>query len=57
MENIIITPTERTPEIDFDFINGRLSIKGEAYPEDASNFFGPLLIRLKIICRVNRTVR
>ena len=43
MENIYIAPSERTPEIDFDFVNGKLSIKGEAYPEDASNFFGPLL--------------
>ncbi len=43
MENIIIAPSERTPEIDFDFINGRLSIKGEAYPENPSSFFGPLL--------------
>lgn len=43
MKNIIIAPSERTPEINFDFENGRLSIKGEAYPGDASSFFGPLL--------------
>lgn len=47
MENIVIRPSERTPGIDFDFGNGRLSIKGEAYPPDASSFFGPLLASVR----------
>lgn len=46
MENIIIPPSERTPEINFDFANGRLGIRGEAYPENASTFFGPVLTAL-----------
>lgn len=47
MESIIIAPTERTPEINFNFANGKFSIKGEAYPADASNFFGPLLTTIQ----------
>jgi len=47
MENIIIRPTERTPEVNFDFVNGRLSIRGEAYPENVSSFFGPILTALQ----------
>lgn len=47
MQNIIIASSERTPEINLDFVNGRFSIKGEAYPEDAAIFFGPLLIAVK----------
>ncbi len=43
MKNIIIPSSERTPQIDFDFTTGRLSIKGESYPENAPSFFGPLL--------------
>lgn len=47
MENITISPSDRTPQIDFNFQTGRLSIKGEAYPENASAFFGPLLIAIR----------
>ena len=47
MENIIILPSERTPKINFDFANGRLSIAGESYPENAPSFFGPLLTALQ----------
>lgn len=46
MDNIVIPPSERTPEINFDFANGRLRIKGESYPGNASTFFGPLLAAL-----------
>lgn len=46
MENINIPPSEQTPEICFDFVNGRLSVEGEAYPGNASIFFGPLLTAL-----------
>jgi hypothetical protein len=46
MENIVIQPSERTPEVNFDFVSGRLSIRGEAYPENVSTFFGPVLAAL-----------
>ena len=42
MDRISIAGTERTPEVDFDFAQGRLTLTGESYPEDAAAFFGPL---------------
>lgn len=48
MENIVIQPSERTPEVNFDFVNGRLSIRGEAYPENVSTFFGPILTAIQM---------
>jgi len=42
MDRISIAGTERTPEVDFDFGRGRLTLNGESYPEDAAAFFGPL---------------
>lgn len=46
MDNLTIAATERSPEIDFDFRTGRLSLKGESYPEDASAVFGPIFSAL-----------
>ena len=43
MPNLRIPATDRTPEVDFDFDNRHLKLKGESYPEDAARFFGPLL--------------
>ena len=42
MEKILKEATDRTPAVVFDFEMGKLSFKGESYPEDASAFFGPL---------------
>ncbi len=42
MERISIPGSERTPQVDFDFDQGRLTLSGESYPEDAAAFFGPL---------------
>ncbi|MBI3444133.1 MAG: DUF1987 domain-containing protein [Magnetospirillum sp.] len=47
MENLRITATERSPEVDFDFAAGRLRLKGESYPEDASAVFGPIFAALE----------
>lgn len=46
MERLTIPATERSPEVDFDFSGGRLSIRGESYPEDAAALFGPLFAAL-----------
>ena len=46
MDNIKIQPTERSPEVDFDFANGRFALRGESYPEDVTAFFGPVLEKL-----------
>ncbi len=50
MENLFIPAMERSPEVDFRFQEHRLSLRGEAYPEDAAAFFGPLLLQLKRYC-------
>ncbi|MGE5516581.1 MAG: DUF1987 domain-containing protein [Bacteroidota bacterium] len=47
MENLMIAATERSPEVDFDFAAGHLSLKGESYPEDASSVFGPIFAALE----------
>jgi hypothetical protein len=47
LPNIFIAATARTPSIEFDFGARRLAISGEAYPEDAARFFGPLLQAMK----------
>ncbi|MBE9607685.1 DUF1987 domain-containing protein [Acetobacteraceae bacterium H6797] len=43
MERITLAATDRSPMVDFDFEGGALRLEGEAYPEDAASFFGPLL--------------
>ncbi|ARJ64315.1 Fe-S oxidoreductase [Magnetospirillum sp. ME-1] len=47
MDNLTIAATERSPAVDFDFAAGRLSLKGESYPEDASAVFGPIFAALE----------
>jgi hypothetical protein len=47
MTRIQIAATERSPEVDFDLDAGRLSLRGESYPEDAAAFYGPLLQALR----------
>lgn len=42
MDNLFIAATERSPEVAFDAAAGTLRIKGESYPEDASQVFGPI---------------
>jgi hypothetical protein len=43
MSDIQIPGTRQTPAVDFRFSAHRLSLTGEAYPENASAFFDPLL--------------
>jgi hypothetical protein len=50
MENMFIPAMERSPEVDFRFLENRLCMRGEAYPEDAAAFFGPLLKQLHAYC-------
>lgn len=47
MDNLVIAATERSPAVDFDFAAGVLSLKGESYPEDASQVFGPIFAALE----------
>lgn len=43
MENLFIKSTALTPEVSFDFSAGDFSIKGKSIPEDAEEFYGPVL--------------
>jgi hypothetical protein len=54
VENMFIPAMERSPEVDFRFLENRLSLRGEAYPEDPAAFFGPLLKRLSAHCEAIR---
>jgi hypothetical protein len=42
MKDLIISPTIKTPEIDFR-INGELKITGNSYPENVNEFYGPVI--------------
>ncbi len=50
MNNFYLPAQERTPEVDFRFLDNHLALRGEAYPEDAATFFGPLLHNLSLYC-------
>ncbi|MBF0184041.1 MAG: DUF1987 domain-containing protein [Magnetococcales bacterium] len=41
MENILVEATDRTPQIQFDFAQNRFALRGESYPEDVAEFYGP----------------
>jgi SiaC family regulatory phosphoprotein len=42
MPKLKIPATDRSPEVDFDFDNHRLRLRGESYPEDVAAFYGPV---------------
>jgi hypothetical protein len=42
MQKFEIAATSRTPGIDFDFEGHRLRLTGESYPEDVTEFYGPV---------------
>ncbi len=41
-----IEATSRTPAVTFDFDNHHLKIAGESYPEDVTEFYGPVFAAL-----------
>jgi hypothetical protein len=45
-DKIDIEATSRTPAVAFDFANHRLKITGESYPEDVTEFYGPIFTAL-----------
>ena len=47
INDIYIPRTMESPEVDFKFSNNILNLTGEAYPENAGEFFTPLLFALK----------
>lgn len=47
MDDLYIARTPHSPEVNFQFSNHQLSMTGEAYPENANDFFHPLLTGLE----------
>lgn len=47
MENIKREGTERAPEVDFDFEANTFLLRGESYPEDVNEFYGPIMNSLE----------
>ena len=45
-DRLEIKATSRTPSVAFDFAANRLKIAGESYPEDATEFYGPVFAAL-----------
>lgn len=43
MENILLNPSPKTPSIHFDAEKGSLEIKGRSIPENALEFYRPLI--------------
>ncbi len=43
MENILLTETEFSPYVNFDFNLKKMEIKGRSIPENAFMFFNPLI--------------
>jgi len=43
MENLVLAATNSTPRVDFDATTGVISLAGESYPENAFEFYRPLL--------------
>ena len=47
MNDLIIDPTRCTPGVRFYFSKHQLEISGESYPENTSEFYGPVFDQLK----------
>jgi len=45
-DKLNIEPTSRTPAVAFDFASHHLKISGESYPEDVTEFYGPVFSAL-----------
>ena len=46
-DNIKIESTERSPSVECDWTNGTIEIIGESYPENVTEFYGPILSALE----------
>ncbi len=43
MERLTLPATQFTPLVDFDYAGRALVLQGESYPENAAEFYGPIL--------------
>ena len=54
MEKINIEAADRSPKIVCDWEKGEMIISGESYPENVTEFYGPILSSLEKFLRENR---
>ncbi len=54
MEKINIEAAERSPKIICDWEKGEMLISGESYPENVTEFYGPVLASLEKFLRENK---
>lgn len=47
MDPLYIAPTPSSPEVDFQFDQHTLRLRGESYPENAAAFYGDIIGRLR----------
>ena len=47
MDAVKMAASERSPEVDFDFDANSYALRGESYPEDVNEFYGPLIEKLE----------
>jgi hypothetical protein len=55
MDNLLLKGTKTTPEVEMRFDQQFISMKGEAYPENAVAFFGKLIEELRKYLAVAET--
>ena len=53
MENIDIKPGDRSPSILCNWLEGTMEIKGESYPENVTEFYGPILSSMEKFFKSN----
>jgi len=51
--DMYIKASERTPEFNYISSSGEMIFTGESYPENASNFYKPILEKLESLCQSN----
>ena len=54
MKEIVIEPTKTTFGVEFNFSKGKLRFTGNSYPENAIEFFQPLINKLKAFLKSSR---
>nr|WP_298726497.1 DUF1987 domain-containing protein [uncultured Steroidobacter sp.] len=47
MERLTLPATQFTPLVDFDYASRAFLMEGESYPENAAEFYGPILSALR----------
>lgn len=47
MERLTLPATQFTPLVDFDYARRAFILQGESYPENAAEFYGPILSALR----------